>query len=293
MEKIDSLKNELLKNKIVIVVGAAGSICSALSRKIAEQKPKKLLLLDNNETGLFDIYEELKNKCRVEFILGSIRDEKKLDEIFNKYRPEIVFHGAAYKHIVMCEKWPYEAIKTNVGGTKSLINVSVKYGVKKFVFISSDKTANPVSVMGKTKREGEEMCLMANVHDKTKFIVVRFGNVMASRGSVIPTWQKQIEENKSLTITHKLMKRYFMGIPQAVDLVIKAEEMGKGGEIFVLDMGREVLIKDLAEMMIKMSGKDLGLKYIGVGKGEKMKEVLMTQKEKRRSKKINGMYVIK
>lgn len=293
MEKIDSLKNELLKNKIVIVVGAAGSICSALSRKIAEQKPKKLLLLDNNETGLFDIYEELKNKCRVEFILGSIRDEKKLDEIFNKYRPEIVFHGAAYKHIVMCEKWPYEAIKTNVGGTKSLINVSVKYGVKKFVFISSDKTANPVSVMGKTKREGEEMCLMANVHDKTKFIVVRFGNVMASRGSVIPTWQKQIEENKSLTITHKLMKRYFMGIPQAVDLVIKAEEMGKGGEIFVLDMGREVLIKDLAEMMIKMSGKDLRLKYTGINKGEKMKEVLMTQKEKRRSKKINGMYVIK
>ena len=273
------------------MVGAAGSICSALSRKIAEQKPKKLLLLDNNETGLFDICEELKDKCKVEPILGDIKDRAKLDETFNKYKPEIVFHGAAYKHVVMCEKWPLEAIKTNIGGTNYLVEFSQKYNVNKFIFISSDKAANPVSVMGKTKKKGEEICLKAN--GKTKFIVVRFGNVMASRGSVIEVFKKQIEEGKPLTITHKLMERYFMGLYEAVDLILKASHLGKGGEIFILDMKDKILIENLAKMMIKISGKDLGIVYTGKKQGEKLKEILMTPFEKRRSVKINGMWIIK
>ena len=271
----------------ILITGAAGSIGSALARKLTKEK---LYLFDQDESGLFEIYEELKDKGRIEYIIGSIRDREKLDEVFNKYRPEMVYHTAAYKHVVLMEKWPLEAYKTNVLGIINLMDIAQKYGVKKFVFVSSDKAVNPTSVMGKTKKRGEEICLKAN--GRTKFLVVRFGNVMASRGSVIPTWQKQIEENNPLTITDPKMKRYFMSIPQAADLIIKAGKMGKGGEIFVLDMGKEMLIKDLAEIMIKMSGKDLGLKYIGIGKGEKMKEVLMTPSERSRSKYKNGMYII-
>ena len=247
--------------------------------------------MDNNETGLFDIYEEVKSECKTEPIIGDIRDREKVENIFKIYKPDIVFHGAAMKHIIMCEKWPLEAYKINILGTINVSDMAQKYGVKKFIFISSDKAANPVSVMGKTKKKGEEICLKAN--NKTKFIVVRFGNVMASRGSLLEIWKKQIKENKPLTITDKRMQRYFMGLYEAVDLILKASHFGKGGEIFILDMKDEVLIEDLAKIMIKISGKDLGVVYIEKGQGEKLKEILMTPQERKRSKKINGMWIIK
>jgi len=271
----------------ILITGAAGSIGSALARKLVSER---LYLFDNNETGLFEIYEELKDKGKVEYVLGSIRDRNKLDKIFEKYRPEIVYHAAAYKHVALLEKWPDEAIKTNIDGTKNLIEVSKKYNVKKFIFISSDKAVNPKSIMGKTKRECEKMCLEAN--GKTKFKIVRFGNIMSSRGSIIPIWQRQIRENQFLTITSKRMKRYFMSIPEAAELVIKSSKTGRGGEIFILDMGKEILIKDLADIMIKISGKDIGVKYTGADKGEKFSEQLMSAEERSRAVKKDKLYII-
>ena len=274
-------------NKILIT-GASGSVGSALARKLINEK---LYLFDQDESGLFDIYEELKNKGKVEYIIGSIRDKEKLDLVFSKYRPEIVYFASAYKHVILMEKWPDEAIKTNIEGLENTIEVAKKYKVKKFVFVSSDKAVNPTSMMGRTKKWGEQLCLKAN--GKTKFIIVRFGNVMASRGSLLEIWKKQIEENKPLTITHPKMKRYFMGLYEAVDLILKASHMGEDGEIFVLNSMDEIYIRNLAKLMIKLSGKDISIVYTKPGKGEKMKEILMTASEKRRSVYKNGMWIIK
>lgn len=281
-----------LRNKRVLVTGAAGSIGSALARTIVKQCPKQLVILDCDETGIFDLYEELKETRRVDYVIANIRDIQTLLDIFDLYKPQIVYHAAAYKHVVLMERYPEEAQKTNIGGTENVIFAAMYGRVEKFIFISTDKAVNPKCVMGKTKLEGEKMCLEMN-NRKTKFIVVRFGNIMASRGSLIPTWNKQIAENKPLTVTHKEMKRYFMGIYEAVDLVLEATRMGKGGEIFVLDMGGQMSISKLARWMIRFSGKPLTIKYTSPKKGEKFTEELMTAEEKKRAKKVGNLYVIK
>ena len=224
-------------NKKILVTGAAGSIGSALCRKLAGLKPKKLILVDQDETGIFDIYEELKGKANVDYVVASIRDSQAIFDTFGMYNPDIVYHAAAYKHVSLMEKYPEEARKTNVDGLQNVIDAAIGVKVKKFVFISSDKAVNPTCEMGRTKKEGEELCLEDKPFGSTKFIVVRFGNVMPSRGSIVPIFQKLITEGKNLTVTDKKMKRYFMGIYDAVRLVLKATVLGKGGEIMVLDMG--------------------------------------------------------
>ena len=279
------------KNKVVLCTGAAGSIGSALCRKLAQLPLKQLIILDQDETGVFDIYEELKNKCKTEYIIANIREKENIAKLFRKYSPDIVYHAAALKHVALMEKWPEEAYKTNIIGTINLIDAAISTNVQKFIFISSDKAVNPLSVMGKTKKLGEVSCLARN--GATKFIVVRFGNVMPSRGSVVPIFQKLIAEGKNLPVTHKRMERYFMGIYDAAMLILKATLLGKGGEVFILDMGESMLISELAKIMVRLSGKDLDIYYTKPAKGEKLTEVLMTKEEKKRAEKIGNLYVIR
>lgn len=280
-----------LHNKVIVVTGAAGSIGSALCRRIARQNPKNLLLLDCDETGIFDIYEELKDRCRVEYIIATIRERETIYAIFKKHRPQIVIHAAAYKHVALMERYPDEARKTNIDGLANVFDASDDYDVEKFVFISSDKAVKPTSVMGKTKKEGENIVLSSP--GKMKAIVVRFGNVMPSRGSVVPVFQRQIAEGRDLTVTSPKMKRYFMGIYDAVELVLEATKIGNDGDIFVLDMGEEIKISDLAKLLIKVSGKDLSIRYTKPSSGEKFREELMTAEELKRAKKIGKLWVIK
>ena len=273
------------------MTGAAGSIGRILSERLSKMPVKKLILLDQDESGIFEIYEEIKNP-RVDYVIANIREETRILSVFHRHKPDIVIHAAAYKHVVLMERFPEEARKTNVFGTINVINAAIKCGTQKFVLISTDKAVNPVSVMGNTKALAEDICLSLN-GKKLKTIVVRFGNVMASRGSIIPIFKKQILENKSITITDQKMRRYFMGIHEAADLILEATVRGKGGEIFILDMKEEVLILDLAKLMLKLEGKDLPIKIIGRKKGEKISEELMTKKEKKRAKKVGKLYVIK
>lgn len=282
-----------MKNKKVLIVGAAGSIGGALSRRVAEFKPKSLTILDQNESELFWIWEETKETCKTNMVIADIRNRERIEEIFLNYRPDIVYHCAAYKHVILMEMWPQEAHRTNVHGTQVIVDAALKSGVDKVVFISTDKAVNPTSVMGMTKKEGEKICLNANKLKKTKFIVVRFGNVMASRGSVIPIFQKQINEGKHLTVTDQRMERYFMGIYEAVDLVLEASMIGKAGDIMVLDMGNPMPIYELANLMVKLSGKNLRVNFTKAGKGEKFFEELMTPAERKRAIKRNGIYIIR
>lgn len=248
-----------------------------------------MILWDNNETGLFDIYEELKDKCKVEFVLGDIRDREKVEDIFRIYKPDIVFIGSAFKHVVLLEKWPLEAYKTNVLGTINITDMAQRYGSKKVIFISSDKSVNPTSVMGKTKKKGEEICLKAN--GKTKFIIVRFGNVMPSRGSVVPTFQNQIANNQPLTVTHKKMRRYFIGVNEAANKIIEIAKIGKGGDKYTFKM-EEIYISKLAEIMIKLSGKDLPIVYTKPNKGERFYEKLYDEKTEKLKELKNGIIQI-
>lgn len=261
-----------MKNEIILITGAAGSIGSALAKKVAELKPKKLILIDNDESGLF----ELRLGGVGRRFLGDVRDGARMAEIFEKFKPTLVFHAAAYKHVSMSEENPVEVMKVNIDGTLNLLTTALNYGVNKFVNISSDKAVNPESVMGMTKKITERFTRLFNhFSTKAKFVSVRFGNVMASRGSVIPIWNKQIAEGKPLTITNAKMKRYFMSIYDAVELVLVAAETKiSGEEIFVLDMGEEMDIMTLANLIIKLSGKDVKTKVIGVRKGEKITELL-------------------
>lgn len=284
------MSKNFLRNKKVLITGAAGSIGSALARVVAGLRPKGLMLLDQDETGIFDLYEEIKAPF-VEFAIGSVRDSERMREVFGDFRPDIVYHAAAYKHVKLMDLFPEEARKTNVVGLLNVMAAALDYEVKKFVFISSDKAVEAKSVMGQTKWEGEELC-RASDSLKTAFIVVRFGNVMASRGSVVPIFQKQISENKPVTVTDKKMKRYFMGIYDAVRLILRATELGKHGDVFVLDMGEEMSIDYLAKLMIKLSGKDLPIVYTHAEKGEKHNEKLMTDEEKGRAVKKDGLYII-
>jgi len=258
-----------MKNEVVLITGASGSIGSALAKKIYEQNPKKLVLLDNNETGIFEIQQELKG---VDAVIASIRDEERIQYVFKTFKPTIVFHVAAYKHVPLMEDHPIEAIKTNIGGLINIATTSVQNKVKRFVFISSDKAADPVSIMGLTKKYGEKLCKAFGELGKTKFVVVRFGNVMNSRGSVIPIWNKQIAEGKPVTVTTKDMQRYFMGIYEAVELILEAATRKEG--VYLLDMGDPVRIYDLAKLVVKMSGKDVPIVITGNRGAEKVFERL-------------------
>ncbi|MEX0291116.1 MAG: polysaccharide biosynthesis protein, partial [Flavobacteriaceae bacterium] len=245
-----------LKGQVIMVTGGAGSIGSEIVRQIANYDYKSLIIIDQAESALYDLQQELKQNGFHNFIpmVGDIRDKNRMNTFFQEYKPTMVFHAAAYKHVPLMEYNAYEAIKVNIAGTKMLVDLSLNYNVDKFVFVSTDKAVNPTNVMGATKRIAEMYISCMHQENKTKFITTRFGNVLGSNGSVIPLFRKQIQNGGPLTVTHKDITRYFMTIPEASQLVLEAAAMGQGGEIFIFDMGKSVRIFDLAKNMIKLSG---------------------------------------
>lgn len=280
-----NLLNEF-SGETVLVTGAAGSIGSELVKQLSNFNVKKLILVDQAESAIYDVQQDLKRDGKESFvtaIVADIRDGLRIDSIFQEHKPTMVFHAAAYKHVPLMEKSPYEAIKINVNGTKILADTASRYDVKKFVFVSTDKAVNPTSVMGATKRMAEMYISCLQKESKTKFITTRFGNVLGSNGSVIPLFKKQIENGGPLTLTHREITRYFMTIPEASQLVLEAGTMGKGGEIFIFDMGESVKIYDLAKNMIKLSGlrfpEDIDIKITGLRPGEKLYEELLANGE--------------
>ncbi len=274
-----------LHNKIILITGAAGSIGSEIVRQASYYDYKNLILVDQAESALYDLQQELLSKGVTNFvpIVADIRDHQRIETIFEKYRPNMVFHAAAYKHVPLMESNPCEAIKINVLGTRKLADLSSEFGVDKFVFVSTDKAVNPTNVMGATKRVAEMYIKCLHNTSKTKFITTRFGNVLGSNGSVIPLFKKQIQKGGPLTVTHKDVTRFFMTIPEASQLVIEAGTMGNGGEIFIFDMGESVKIFDLAKKMIRLSGlnypDDIDIKITGLRPGEKLYEELLADTE--------------
>ena len=275
-----------LYGKRVLVTGAGGSIGSELVRNCLTFDPDLLILLDQSEHNLFKIgreCEQSKHPVSFQPILGDIRDKTLLHRVFASFKPDVVFHAAAYKHVPMQEDHPWEAVLTNIQGTLNLIDASEDYGVNRFVLVSTDKAVNPTNIMGATKRVAEKLIQGKAVDSKVKFMAVRFGNVIGSSGSVIPTFQQQIRNGGPVTITDPKMKRYFMSISEAAQLILQAGAMGDGGEIYVLDMGSPVNIKDIAFELIRLSGlepeKDISIEYIGMRPGEKMFEELRTDEE--------------
>jgi FlaA1/EpsC-like NDP-sugar epimerase len=296
----NKLIKEFIEGKKVLITGAAGSIGSELCKQTAKFNPATLLLLDQDETGIFNITGVLKEEfsdLKIVSLIADIQDEEKVEKIFKDYTPEIVFHAAAYKHVPLMESYPEEAVKNNVFGTLNLARASLKNNTSKFIFISTDKAVNPSSVMGTTKRIGEMICQKFNQENLTKFMSVRFGNVLGSRGSVIPIFRDQIRKGGPVQITNVGMKRYFMITSEACLLVMQAGAMGKGGEVFVLDMGSPIRIVDLAEKMIRLSGlepnKDIAIVFTDVRPGEKMFEELLTAEEGTVSTKHEKIFVAK
>ena len=278
--------DSIINDKVVMVTGGGGSIGSELCRQIAKYNPRQLIILDIYENNAYEIQQELirhyHENLNLKVLIASVRDEHKMDKIFEQYKPEIVFHAAAHKHVPLMEDSPCEAIKNNVFGTQNVVNLSDKYNVKKFVLISTDKAVNPTNIMGATKRCCEMIVQTKNKTSKTEFVAVRFGNVLGSNGSVVPLFKKQIAEGGPVTVTHEEVTRFFMTIPEAVSLVLQASAMAKGGEIFVLDMGEPVKIIDLARNLIKLSGfepnVDIKIEVTGLRPGEKLyEEVLMDE----------------
>lgn len=280
---INSIKASI-SDKTVLITGAGGSIGSELVRQCANLKPKKLIALDIDETELFYLENECK-KIDVDITpcVASVTDEIKINQIFGKYKPDVIFHAAAYKHVPMMESFPGEAIKVNIGGTRLVASLACKHRVQKFILISTDKAVNPANVMGATKRVAEELCMAYNGAGVTRFISVRFGNVLGSRGSVVPLFIEQIKCGGPVTLTDPEMKRYFMTIPEAVLLVMQAGSMGNGGEVFVLDMGEPVKILDMAKDLIRLHGlepyKDIQIEITGLRPGEKLFEELLNAEE--------------
>lgn len=278
---------ELLQNKTVFVSGGGGSIGSELVRQIAESNvAKRIIIFDIAENGAYDIQQEIKRRfphVDLKVLIGSVRDSKRIAEIFNEYKPEIVYHAAAHKHVPLMEDSPKEAVKNNVFGTYNLASMADMYGVERFVMISTDKAVNPTNVMGATKRICEMIVQSFNQKSKTEFVAVRFGNVLGSNGSVIPLFKEQIENGGPVTVTHPDIIRYFMLIPEAVSLVLQAGAYAKGGEIFILDMGSPVKIRELAENLIRLAGYtpgvDMEIKYTGLREGEKLYEELLISEE--------------
>ncbi|WP_010681344.1 polysaccharide biosynthesis protein [Acetivibrio cellulolyticus] len=289
-----------IKNQVVLVTGGGGSIGSELCRQIAGFYPKKLVIIDNYENNAYEIQNELlhnNSSLELHTVIANIREKQRIDNIFKMYKPDVVFHAAAHKHVPLMEENPTEAIKNNVFGTLNVAECADKYGVKRFVLISTDKAVNPTNIMGATKRIAEMVIQAINRNSKTEFVAVRFGNVLGSNGSVIPLFKKQIEQGGPVTVTHPEVTRFFMTIPEAVQLVIQAGAMAKGGEIFVLDMGEPVKISDLAKNLIKLSGFepdiDINIEYTGLRPGEKLYEELLLKEEGLESTKNNKIYVAK
>lgn len=282
---LDSIMN-YVENKVVMVTGGGGSIGSELCRQIAVHNPKQLIIFDVYENNAYDIQNELLRKypkLNLVTLIGSVRDSKRLDCVFAKYHPQIVYHAAAHKHVPLMEESPNEAIKNNVFGTYKTAQFADKYGVQKFILISTDKAVNPTNIMGATKRICEMIVQYFNNHSDTEYVAVRFGNVLGSNGSVIPVFKKEIENGGPVTVTDPEIIRYFMTIPEAVSLVLQAGASAKGGEIFVLDMGKPVKILTLAENLIRLSGykpyEDIEIKFTGLRKGEKLYEELLMSEE--------------
>lgn len=275
-----------VEGKTVLVTGGGGSIGSELCRQIAKYNPKCLIIFDIYENNAYDIQQELKKKypmLHLETLIGSVRNTKRIESVMELYRPDIVYHAAAHKHVPLMEDSPNEAIKNNVFGTYKTARAADKYGVKKFVLISTDKAVNPTNIMGASKRMCEMVIQTFSRYSKTEYVAVRFGNVLGSNGSVIPLFKKQMAEGGPVTVTHPDIIRYFMTIPEAVSLVLQAGAYAKGGEIFVLDMGEPVKIADLAKNLIRLSGYTLGvdmeIKYTGLRPGEKLYEEILTKEE--------------
>ena len=275
-----------IAGKVIMVTGGGGSIGSELCRQIAKSNPRKLIIFDIYENNAYDIQMELQHDfpdLNLIVLIGSVRNTARLDHVLGTYRPEIVFHAAAHKHVPLMEDSPNEAIKNNVFGTYKMAQASVKYGVKKFVLISTDKAVNPTNIMGASKRLCEMLIQMMNRESDTDFVAVRFGNVLGSNGSVIPLFQKQIEAGGPVTVTHPDITRFFMTIPEAVSLVLQAGYYAKGGEIFILDMGKPVKIDTMARNLIRLSGYepdvDIKIVYTGLRPGEKLYEEILMEEE--------------
>ena len=281
----ENIENQL-HNKVVLITGAAGSIGSEMARQILKFHPTQIVLLDQAESPLYDLDIELNtsnSSVKKTVVIADVSNASRMQNVFDYYRPNIVFHAAAYKHVPLMEDNPSEAIKVNVNGSRILADMSNKYNVESFVMISTDKAVNPTNVMGASKRIAEIYIQGLNKISKTQYITTRFGNVLGSNGSVIPLFKRQIENGGPLTVTHKEVTRYFMTIPEACQLVLEAGSMGKGGEIFVFDMGESVKIIDLAKKMIQLSGlkegEDIEIKITGLRPGEKLYEELLNQEE--------------
>lgn len=276
-----------LKNKRILVTGGAGSIGSELVRQLAPKN--KVFILDINETGAFDLAEELKQDGHwVEARVGDVRDMNTVKDLFEDFKPQYVFHASAYKHVTPMEKYPLEAIQTNIIGTYNVLHEAKRWEcLEKFIFISTDKVVNGHSIMGSTKKVGEIMVRNSGG------VAVRFGNVLGSRGSVIPLWQNQVNRGKPLTVTDPRMERYMMTIPEAVNLVIEASIKGKGGECFILDMGEKVNILELAKNILNKSSHASEIKIIGMREGETLDEKLMTEEEQKSAIKNGKFWILK
>ncbi|MGE0267498.1 MAG: polysaccharide biosynthesis protein [Candidatus Omnitrophota bacterium] len=289
---------QYIKNRVVLVTGAGGSIGSEICRQVASFVPKELILLDHYENSLYFLLLELKNTyphLLTTPIIGDVRDVGLLKQVFSRARPQVVFHAAAHKHVPLMEINPAAAVKNNIFGTRNMIYASNHYGVERFVFISTDKAVNPINTMGMSKRVAEMILQARAQKSKTKFMAVRFGNVLGSAGSVVPLFKQQIEKGGPVTLTDPAVKRYFMSIKEACMLVLQAGALGKGGEIFILDMGEQIKVLDLAHNLITLSGlvpeKDIEIQYVGLRPGEKLEEELLLDKEKDAMTQHNKIFV--
>ena len=292
--------SSMIYNKVVLVTGGGGSIGSELCRQIIKYKPQQLVIVDIYENNLYDIEMELKSEYKdkdIQAVIASVRDIERLEEVFNKFKPQIVFHAAAHKHVPLMEHSPLEAIHNNVFGTYNVANCADKFNVEKFVLISTDKAVNPTNVMGASKRLCEMIVQAKNEVSNTDFVAVRFGNVLGSNGSVIPLFKKQIEKGGPVTVTHKEITRFFMTIPEAVQLILQAVTYAEGGEIFVLDMGESVKIYDLAVNLIRIMGYepnvDIPIQITGLRPGEKLYEEILMAEEGLQSTKHDKIFISK
>ncbi|MBR2973141.1 MAG: polysaccharide biosynthesis protein [Clostridia bacterium] len=302
-DKIDLDKTKIedyINGRVVMVTGGGGSIGSEICRQVAQYNPEKIVILDNYENNAYDIMLELKSKhpdMAVEVIIATVRDKKAMDNAFDKVRPSVVFHAAAHKHVPLMEDTPKEAVKNNVFGTLTTAQVAIKYGVRRFVLISTDKAVNPTNIMGATKRLCEMLVQTLNNKERTSFVAVRFGNVLGSNGSVIPIFKRQIKNGGPVTLTHKDITRFFMTIPEAASLVLQASVYAQNGEIFVLDMGKPVRIYDLAvnliQLMGKVPGKDIEIEVTGLRPGEKLYEELLMAEEGMTNTEHEKIYIAK
>lgn len=289
-----------IKEQVVMVTGGGGSIGSELCRQLAKYQPRQLIILDIYENNIYEIQMELKEKyphLDLTVLIASVRDSSRMDALFGKYQPDIVYHAAAHKHVPLMENSPHEAVKNNVFGTVNTAQAAMKYNTKRFVLISTDKAVNPANIMGATKRICEIVIQSLNKKTKTEFVAVRFGNVLGSNGSVIPVFQKQIANGGPVQVTHPAVTRYFMMIPEAVSLILQAGAYARGGEIFVLDMGKPIKILHLAENLIRLSGytpyTDVPITFVGLRPGEKLYEEILMVEEGMQDTQNHLIHIVK